>query len=263
LFARVVCGIDGSPASLEAARQAALLATGGEVSLVSVTWTTGAGPTEMSALGETRARAALAAAGATATELGASAATELIRSPDTTGTLVAESSDADLTVVGSHGGSRRAGIFLGSVASRLAHTARGPVLIARRPTEGGPFPSHVLVASDGSPGSSAATTQAGRIAARFGSRVTLVHVGHDSDSVHRRGVAVQSADLFEVTGTKPTVAELDGKPAERIVETASQEHVSLIVVGSRGLGGLKALGSVSERVAHTAPCSVLVARQSH
>jgi nucleotide-binding universal stress UspA family protein len=71
---------------------------------------------------------------------------------------------------------------------------------------------------------------------------------------------VQSADLFEVTGIKPTVVELDGKPSERIVETAGQEQVSLIVVGSRGLGGLKALGSVSERVVHTAPCSVLVGR---
>ena len=34
----------------------------------------------------------------------------------------------------------------------------------------------------------------------------------------------------------------------------------LIVVGSRGLHGLRALGSVSERVAHGAKASVLVAR---
>jgi nucleotide-binding universal stress UspA family protein len=31
-------------------------------------------------------------------------------------------------------------------------------------------------------------------------------------------------------------------------------------VGSRGLHGLRALGSVSERVAHDASCSVLVVR---
>ena len=34
----------------------------------------------------------------------------------------------------------------------------------------------------------------------------------------------------------------------------------LIVVGSRGLHGLRALGSVSERVAHGADATVLVAR---
>jgi nucleotide-binding universal stress UspA family protein len=36
----------------------------------------------------------------------------------------------------------------------------------------------------------------------------------------------------------------------------------LVVVGSRGLHGLKALRSVSERVAHQAECSVLVVREA-
>jgi len=38
--------------------------------------------------------------------------------------------------------------------------------------------------------------------------------------------------------------------------------VDLVVVGSRGVHGLKALGSVSERVAHQAECSVLVVRKA-
>jgi nucleotide-binding universal stress UspA family protein len=38
--------------------------------------------------------------------------------------------------------------------------------------------------------------------------------------------------------------------------------VDLVVVGSRGLHGVKALGSVSERVAHQANCSVLVVREA-
>ena len=38
--------------------------------------------------------------------------------------------------------------------------------------------------------------------------------------------------------------------------------VDLVVVGSRGVHGLKALGSVSERVAHQAECSVLVVREA-
>ena len=37
----------------------------------------------------------------------------------------------------------------------------------------------------------------------------------------------------------------------------------LVVVGSRGLHGLKALGSVSERVAHQARCSTIVVREPH
>ena len=45
-----------------------------------------------------------------------------------------------------------------------------------------------------------------------------------------------------------------------IVETAAREDASLVVIGSRRVGGVRALGSVSERVVHEAPCSVLVVR---
>ena len=44
-----------------------------------------------------------------------------------------------------------------------------------------------------------------------------------------------------------------------VLEVAS-ETADLIVVGSRGLRGLRALGSLSERIAHEARCSVLVVR---
>jgi nucleotide-binding universal stress UspA family protein len=40
----------------------------------------------------------------------------------------------------------------------------------------------------------------------------------------------------------------------------SSRSADVLVVGSRGLHGLKALGSVSERAAHQAKCSVLVVR---
>ena len=48
-------------------------------------------------------------------------------------------------------------------------------------------------------------------------------------------------------------------PAEALV--AAAESADLVVVGSRGLHGFRALGSVSERVAHSAPCSTLVVRE--
>ncbi|MFK0278579.1 universal stress protein [Ensifer sp. NPDC090286] len=53
-----------------------------------------------------------------------------------------------------------------------------------------------------------------------------------------------------------------GNCAETIVETAREIDASMIVVGSRGLGGLAGLflGSVSEKVANHAHCSVLIAR---
>ena len=43
-----------------------------------------------------------------------------------------------------------------------------------------------------------------------------------------------------------------------LTKAAEEKEPSLIVCGRRGLRGLKALGSVSERVVHRAGCSVLL-----
>jgi len=57
-----------------------------------------------------------------------------------------------------------------------------------------------------------------------------------------------------------TTKLVEGRPADKIVETAKLESCNLIVMGSRGLGGIKEffLGSVSDRVADEAPCPVLI-----
>jgi nucleotide-binding universal stress UspA family protein len=55
---------------------------------------------------------------------------------------------------------------------------------------------------------------------------------------------------------------LEGRPSDKIVETAKEENFDLIVMGSRGLGGVKEffLGSVSDRVADEAPCPVVIVK---
>ena len=54
----------------------------------------------------------------------------------------------------------------------------------------------------------------------------------------------------------------EGRPAEKIIETAKEGKFDLIVIGSRGLGGVSQLllGSVSDRVADHAHCPVLIVR---
>jgi nucleotide-binding universal stress UspA family protein len=55
---------------------------------------------------------------------------------------------------------------------------------------------------------------------------------------------------------------LEGPPAEAILRVAETRACDLIVVGSRGLGELKAvlLGSVSERVLHHSTVPVLIVK---
>jgi len=57
---------------------------------------------------------------------------------------------------------------------------------------------------------------------------------------------------------------LVGQPFERILETAVQEHVALIVLGTHGRTGLAHLmmGSGAERVVRLAPCPVLTVKTS-
>jgi nucleotide-binding universal stress UspA family protein len=56
----------------------------------------------------------------------------------------------------------------------------------------------------------------------------------------------------------------EGDPAEVIIEVANEQQADLIVVGSRGLTGIKRfrLGSVSNKVSHHAPCSVMIVRRA-
>jgi nucleotide-binding universal stress UspA family protein len=63
------------------------------------------------------------------------------------------------------------------------------------------------------------------------------------------------------TATGEVVMSVDST-AQAIIDYASNHNADLIVVGSRGLGGLKKmlLGSVSSAVVSHAPCQVLVVR---
>lgn len=55
---------------------------------------------------------------------------------------------------------------------------------------------------------------------------------------------------------------IEGDPAESIIEMAKTRESGVIVMGSRGLGGLVGLvlGSTSQKVVSHAPCPVLIVR---
>jgi nucleotide-binding universal stress UspA family protein len=61
---------------------------------------------------------------------------------------------------------------------------------------------------------------------------------------------------------KVETAVEQGDPASQILDKAAQSGADLIVMGSRGLGGLAGLlmGSVSQKVSHHAPCTCVTVR---
>lgn len=66
----------------------------------------------------------------------------------------------------------------------------------------------------------------------------------------------------KAAGVKSEFMQLPGNPGREICKLANTWSADLIVVGSRGLKGLKEmlLGSVSNYVTHHAPCSVSIVR---
>ncbi|MDJ0742396.1 MAG: universal stress protein [Xenococcaceae cyanobacterium MO_167.B27] len=69
-------------------------------------------------------------------------------------------------------------------------------------------------------------------------------------------------DKATEAGIETEYTQLTGNPGRTICQLASTWEADLIIVGSRGLKGLKEmfLGSVSNYVTHHAPCSVLIVR---
>jgi nucleotide-binding universal stress UspA family protein len=256
IFSRVLVGVDGSPEGFEAARQAARLHDiTGELALLSawilpmpadsvgmaIPYATDPAPSLL------RAEEAVAAAKEQVAAI--TAATAIV--PEGTGwdALLREGRrrSSTLIAVGSHGLGRALGVLFGSTATELVHKAPCSVLVAR--LAGDEFPHTIVVGVDGSPESAAAYAAARTLAKRFGARLwpVVAHGGHEID---RRKIAAIIDQRYE---------ELQDEPVTALVAAAAE--ADLVVVGSRGVHGLKSLGSVSERVAHRARCSTLIVRE--
>lgn len=255
----IVCGVDGGPRSVIAAEQACRLAGGGRVTFVAVAHSVGRGATAQASLGVPRAEHALQTAQRIAQDQGVTAETELLHDADEADALMRRAAGADLLVIGAPLHGRIGGMVEGATSARVAHRATTPVLIARDGHHGHPFAQSVVVATDGSDGSEHAVDLAAAIAAALGSEVTMVHAG-DSGDEERHRMVVQAQRIADATGAEPTWAVPTNRPVAAICNAAEWNQASLIVIGARGVSGVRALGSVSERVAHEAPCSVLIAR---
>jgi len=256
VFARVLVGIDGSQQALEAARQAAILqAVEGQLTLLSA-WNVA--PPIIGATGtlvpyyfdETiqkgHSENALLAAQDYVAPYTAPIG-KLIRGTAWEQLLREIERDEDtLVAVGSSGLGRLRGIVEGSVATEIIHKAPCSILVARQAGDG--FPRRVVVGVDGSPQSAAAYAAAHYLAERFGTELTplVAWGGKGVDERMIRVIAAAHEDTLD-------------EPAEALVKAS--ESADIVIVGSRGLHGPRALGSVSERVAHRAKCSALVVRE--
>ena len=255
VFSRVLVGIDGSDESREAARQAATLVDGeltllASYDVVAALAGTGAGVPVYLDDDVQRAAADDALARADEEAEAASPTSKVVRGRPADALISEiEREQGTLVVVGSPEHGRLAGFVLGSTATEVIRKAPCSVLVARRGRVRDDFPTRVVVGVDGSPESAIASAAARRLSERFGAELWPV-VAHGGKPIDRRRIDAIVDGLRE---------ESPDAPVGALVTAAAD--ADLLVVGSRGLHGLQALGSVAERVAHRARSSVLIVRE--
>lgn len=190
----------------------------------------------------------------------------------------AESTAADLVVLGCQGLGAVKNLLLGSVVQAVIAGCKTPLLVVREGTLP-PAKGEVLVAVDGSAHSRRALAYLLRHRKQLAdnSRLTLMHVslppprltamiGHATVNQYRKAELEQAMRGARRQITKAHVKckllHATGDPAERIANHARGNHSSLIVMGSHGRGGMAdlLLGSVTQKTLAAARTPVLIVR---
>ena len=248
-FDRVVVGVDGTDYGFAALRQAlAMIPPSATLCAVtaldaSAAVLSGYNMAHWSALLEEEAEQARAKA-TEITEGRSNCSTAVVRG-DAKAVLRAACSehDATLLALGGRSSSRFLGILVGETATTFLHESPCSVLLARQQGQAW-HPRRIVVGLDGSESSLAALAIADDLAARLGSIVKVVS-STGGKLLDRDGAWTDRVDTWD-----------PGHPVVGLLDRSL--HADLVIVGARGLHGVRALGSVSERVAHRAYCSVLV-----
>ena len=137
----------------------------------------------------------------------------------------------------------------------------------------------IVVGTDGSEGAEAAVQKVIDIAGGRGTTVhvvcaypgrsTLERIGltAKTDPVNLRGVAAdvvaRDERRFLEAGFDVQKHVREGDPADTLISVAEESDADMIAVGARGRSGLRrfALGSVSSKLSHHAPTSLLIVRE--
>ena len=143
------------------------------------------------------------------------------------------------------------------------------------------FPTKILLATDGSEEAELATTTAADLAKSTDSELDVIYVlevepwhfpprelvkypqRYEDLKEESRRIRDRHVEKIEASGGSVSNAHLAiGHPADQIVAYAQDDGAGLIVMGSRGLGGIRRalMGSVSDAVVRHAHCPVMVVR---
>jgi nucleotide-binding universal stress UspA family protein len=191
----------------------------------------------------------------------------------------AESTGADLLVLGTHGRSGIQRFMVGSVTEKVLRRTPVPVLTVPPHADGPERPlsmrPHIICAVDFSPSSTRALNYAASLAQETDGALTVLHVvdvppestdpslpdlsDYRARRFHegRLALAGMVAVLDDAWKVAPLV--LAGKPYREILRLAAEQQADLIVMGVQGHGAVERafFGSTAQHVIREAACPVL------
>ncbi len=271
MFKRIIVGVDGSPASLTAAKLALRIGNFLDVPVVGVyvvdtllleesfladlagvlglTYYEGASAKVREFL-EKQGDAVLTEFSALGREFGAKVS--VVQSTGIPCKEIAEQADPeDLVVVGRTGRKPLRSTFPGTTAERTVRLARSPVLLVPE-TEG--KLSSTLVAYDGSESARRAVEICRSLRDLFGYSVTALYVGDDVDRIRN--------ELDGLLGEDYSFRTARGFPEEKIVSTAREMSADILFMGAYGKSRFREflLGSVTSFVIYNLEIPILLAK---
>jgi nucleotide-binding universal stress UspA family protein len=254
MFARIVVGVDGTEWGFEALRQALVLAPEDDpvVHAVTALDTAPAIHTGFEAghFAQLLANEAEEARHAAETIIGSREgfSARVVRGkPVDVLRRERDELQATLLALGGRRSSRFLGIMLGDTGTELVHDAACSALLAY-PTDDGPWrPRKIVVGVDGSTYALAALRTAEELADAYGGTLEVV-AATGGKEIERDVAWAERVETWD-----------PAHPVAALVERS--RTVDLVVVGSRGVHGIRTVGSVSERVAHQAHCTALVVHE--
>ena len=272
---RILVGVDGSAASLDALRWAVRLAgaADGEVTAVNAfaPGTSELSPDYAKVLrGEAERRLADWCAATTS----AGSLDSLLVDGDPNALLDAAAKNADLLVVGTRGAGGFAHLHLGSVAHHLAHHTEVPLAIVPMSAAGYQV-ERIVVGVDGSAGSAAAVAFCATLAPLLAVPVVAVYADEPfaewiSESASRNWGRSAEAEIrrwvapIEDNGVAVAVdVDRDIHPIAALCRAIEAGPDTLAVVGTRGLGGISGmrLGRVPIQLVHHTGAAVVMVPQ--
>ncbi len=182
--------------------------------------------------------------------------------------LLMEAGGAEMVVVGSRSRSKMSAAVLGSVATAVAAKAPCPVVVVRGERRTGP----IVVGTDSSPDSEDAVLFGFEEASRSGQPLRVVYCWQpqaehaasidSAEALLKNWLAESLAayrDKYPTVKVRASIAE--GRASTRLIKMS--KTASLVVVGSRGRGGVAGLlmGSVSQSLLHHADSPVAIVRR--